>query len=319
VPLVSVQIPYAQRFDSDGERAWLRQDSSANDVQNGQDGHSDTVTGPYGLTFVSGGKRAHMTTYNAEGDLLADVTDTFFEPADKGYDDGISTLSVRSGSLFVAGSTNNDWAGTSQGGQDGWIARLDVTADTPEGDIDFFDLPAADQVTALYIGYFGRPADPAGRDFWVGEYADTRSDGGAPGTVADRMANGFAGSEEAGNLYPFLQSDGGGPSSSQDVAGFVADMFENLFNRMPEDAGLTFWTDEIAGRLGAGEPIGDVVVDVLSGASGADVATLGHKIAVANGYTNRKDPAAFDSDEARPIVGGVDASETSLLDALGQL
>ena len=319
VPLVSVQIPYAQRFDADGGRAWLRQDSSANDVRNGQDGHSDTVTGPYGLTFVSGGKRAHMTTYNSEGDLLADVTDTFFEPADKSYDDGISTLSARNGSLYVAGATDNEWAGTAQGGQDGWIARVDVKADTPEDDIDFFDLPAADQVTALYIGYFGRPADEAGRDFWVGEYADTRSEGGAPGTVADRMANGFAGSDEAGDLYPFLQGNGSESSNSQDVAPFVADIFQNLFNRTPEDAGLAFWSNEISSRLDAGEPIGDVIVDVLSGAGGPDVATLGHKIAVANGYTNRKEPDAFDSAEARAIVGGVDATETSLLDALGQL
>ena len=134
-PLVNgIQIPYARRFDSEFRDVWTRQDNSRNDVAIGQDGHSDVVEGPAGFTYVSGGARAHMSVYNDNGTMLADVTDEFFSLADKSYDDGITTLSPDGMSLYVGGGTNNAWAGTALGEQDGWLARLDVALTEPGAD-----------------------------------------------------------------------------------------------------------------------------------------------------------------------------------------
>lgn len=125
-------------------------------------------------------------------------------------------------------------------------------------------------ITALYVGYFDRAPDPAGLQFWIDQI-----DGGRP---FNTIAADFAASPEAVALYPFLATpDVGSPSS------FITAVYANLFNRVPDAAGLEFWT----GVLASGDvSVADMIEAIINGAvddpvaNTFDKATLDNKIEV---------------------------------------
>jgi len=119
------------------------------------------------------------------------------------------------------------------------------------------------QMTAIYVGYFGRAPDPAGLDFWLDQLEQglAAADGGR--TLAD-IASSFALSEEAQALFPFLQR--ANEANDAEIRDFVASVFENLFDRAPDAAGLDFWTEEIRARIDDGEFVGTAIMDIISGA-----------------------------------------------------
>ena len=84
------------------------------------------------------------------------------------------------------------------------------------------------QVQALYIAYFGRPADPAGLAFW------TKADFGSADVAMDLLADEFAKTPE----YVATTKD-------KDVSKIITDFYQNLFNRNPEPEGLAFWVEQI--------------------------------------------------------------------------
>ena len=105
--------------------------------------------------------------------------------------------------------------------------------------------------TELYIAYFGRAPDPVGLNVWV-----TALNNGVPfATVAADFAN----SAEAHNLYPFLAlSIAPDPGTAM---GFVNAVYTNLLNRVPDAAGLAFWS----GLLDTGQiTVGNFILDVLN-------------------------------------------------------
>lgn len=89
----------------------------------------------------------------------------------------------------------------------------------------------------IYIGYFGRPADPEGLAWW----ADRLRDIEGPSEVSDMLAaydrnphfkaliDSFANSAEYQALY------------SGDNAGFVDAIYANMFGRTPDAEGRAFW------------------------------------------------------------------------------
>ena len=181
----------------------------------------------------------------------------------------------------------------------------------------FFQMPEVDQVAAVYVGYFGRAPDSAGRDFWLSDLNDSVAQGVSPAATAEEMASGFRFSDEAQDIYPFLDPAVSQRASGTQVDAFVDDVFDNLFNRNPDEAGKDFWTGEIQARLSAGETIGDVIVDVMAGASGDDVRTLQNKIHVANNYTDTI--SNFNAEDSVGIVGSVGNTEESVSQALAQI
>lgn len=150
--------------------------------------------------------------------------------------------------------------------------------------IDFLGLSKEAQISAIYIAYFGRAPDPDGIDFWVGEYNAGLAAGKTPDGVLDDISESFRLSDEAQTLFPFFADP---PSADRaSIEDFVIDVYGNLFNRKPSAAGLQFWADETVERLDQGINIGDILIDIISGAQdGVTVTPVGGSETTVNDAT----------------------------------
>lgn len=88
---------------------------------------------------------------------------------------------------------------------------------------------ARQQVSRLYLAYFLRYADDAGREYWVGRMV--------AGLTLIQMSDEFARSPEFGTLY-----------GSLDNAFFVDLVYRNVLGRAPDVAGHTYWTTALNDR-----------------------------------------------------------------------
>ncbi|MBC5766894.1 S8 family serine peptidase [Ramlibacter albus] len=145
-------------------------------------------------------------------------------------------------------------------------------------------------VEQLYVAYLGRPADPAGLNFWA---AALRA-GNAPtaatplhaayGTnaVVKSVVDGFANSAESAALYP----------ATVTTADFVNRVYVNVFGRSAEPGGLSFW----AGAIDNGSVTrGQAVLAIMSGAlvnNGVDAQAVLKKSSVAGNFTAIVDTSA---------------------------
>jgi hypothetical protein len=156
---------------------------------------------------------------------------------------------------------------------------------------------------------------------WLGRLNTLESEGLARGQALDQIANAFADSEEAQNLFPFLgQSD----AVRSEVEVFVNSVFDNLFNRQAEGAGLDFWADQIEASLGSsGEAgTGAVIQDIVSGAQNSqaalDATTVQNKSQIALLLSDELDEAGetLDSpaeiDTTRDLIAQVTSDEASV-------
>ncbi len=127
------------------------------------------------------------------------------------------------------------------------------------------------EVQKLYVAYFSRPADPAGLAFWANNLA-TNPNG------YQEIAQAFSTSAEYRATYGGMEN-----------RAVVAEVYENLFGRPGEAAGIDFWTNALNnGSLN----IGNVVTGVAAGAQGADRTAFNAKVGVSTLFTNRIDTDA---------------------------
>jgi hypothetical protein len=158
------------------------------------------------------------------------------------------------------------------------------------------------QTEAVYVAFFARAGDSAGLNFWMGNL-DTGQN------IFDVALN-FSKSAEAQNVYPFLQS----PSTDSDPArvAFIQKIYQDLFNRASDSAGLTYWdsqlhqaqidlangvtgTDSHGVHLNAADyfsaRIGNFIMNVIGGAqnsaAGQDITTIQNKVAVAAYFSDQ--------------------------------
>jgi len=277
-----------------------------------------------------------ITDFSAEDTLVLPDTPIVQGVVQSG-DDGVNTflqLDLNRDGVFGAGETEIRLS--SLRGVEIAVTNLSVDGDATitvgdgaaapgQGGNGFLSLSVAQQLSAIYVGYFGRAPGPGGLDFWDGQYQEGLADGEAAGTIVDDIAESFRLSAEAQDLFPFLAPEATSAATRDAVEGFVADVFQNLFDRQPSAAGLTFWTDQIEGRLEDGINIGDIIVDIISGAQDGvavdiagdgqsrlafDATTIRNKIMVANAYADAFAAAGVvwnqDSDtaSARAVVDG---------------
>ena len=127
------------------------------------------------------------------------------------------------------------------------------------------------QIAALYVGYFNRGADPEGLNYWLSQ--TTMS--------VVEIANSFAVQPEAKATYAFLATPN--LQSIPAIDQFVTEVYQNVFERAPDQAGLVFWRNEILN----GKPPGRVVVDIESGAQGDDKIILDRKTEVSAYYADK--------------------------------
>lgn len=127
------------------------------------------------------------------------------------------------------------------------------------------------QITQLYVGYFGRAPDPVGLQYWL--------DQNQAGMSISDIAASFAVQTEATTQYPYL--------SAPEVASattFITSVYQNLFGRTPDADGLTYWTAQLTADSSPAA-VAQFILNVISGAkddtNGDDLTTLNNKTTVA--------------------------------------
>ncbi len=135
-----------------------------------------------------------------------------------------------------------------------------------------------DVVQKIYVGYFGRPADPAGLAFFANRLLAL----GAPTTVQGisdayrsnpdvrAVVDVFGTSQESADLYPGTNSV------------FMDAVYRNLFSRQADIDGKAFWVSAIDAGL---VTRGDAAVSVMAGAQNEDITVINKKATVAAFFT----------------------------------
>ncbi len=120
------------------------------------------------------------------------------------------------------------------------------------------------EVQKLYVAYFSRPADPAGLTFW----ANTLQTDPAG---YQKISAAFSTSAEYRAMY-----------AGMDNRAVVAEVYDNLFGRAAEAAGVDFW----ANALSSGAmTIDNVVTQIATGSQGTDRVVYNGKVAVSTTFT----------------------------------
>ena len=176
---------------------------------------------------------------------------------------------------------------------------------------------------AFYVGYYGRTADPAGFEFWTGQ-VEQRVDNEIPiFDIARDLAVRFGDAEETKALYPFLDRAGSTDVTQSQAAGFISDVYQNLFDRAPEQAGLEFWSEQVVERISGGESVADIIITIMDSAGDDDAVTVGNKIDVAAAYgdafTQDQFDAPGDVPDPNAILDAVGSTDASVQSALQQI
>ena len=126
-----------------------------------------------------------------------------------------------------------------------------------------------DAVQRLYVAYFNRPADPASLAVYE---AMLPSDRAATQEELEALAEAyFSPSQEYQDLYS-------GMSNSQ----IVNQMYQNLFGRDAEPAGLLHWTGKL---IDGSETFASIALQLTFSAQGTDLDSINAKITAANAFT----------------------------------
>jgi hypothetical protein len=192
------------------------------------------------------------------------------------------------------------------------------------------------QAEAVYAAFFARAGDAAGLNFWMGNLDSGQS-------IFDVALN-FSKSAEAQNIYSFLQS----PSTDSDPArvSFINSIYNHLFNRTSDAAGLAYWDNELHRYQtdlanGVGSPagvtppldaadyfsqrVGNFIMNIIGGAqnsaAGQDITTIVNKVTVATYFSDQlafhnisyanNQPVTIDN-QAHSLVASTDSSAGSV-------
>ena len=104
-------------------------------------------------------------------------------------------------------------------------------------------------VNSFYLAYYGRPADPAGLAYWSQALAQNNGDFS---TIIDAFSTSAEATSRFGDATPSER---------------IADVYQQLFNRAPDEAGLAYWTKAI--ETGA-ISIADAAIEIMHGAQTTD-------------------------------------------------
>lgn len=146
--------------------------------------------------------------------------------------------------------------------------------------------PYQTAVEALYVAYFGRPADPSG----LANFEAALQAAGAPtdiptlavdynsNSAIKSLIDSFGTSKESQTLY-----------GSSNTTAFVTAVFQNVLGRAPASSGLSFWVDSInSGQTS----MGDAALAIMAGAFNnttaqgeADQTLINNRLAAAGDFT----------------------------------
>lgn len=165
-------------------------------------------------------------------------------------------------------------------------------------------MTAQSDITSLYIGYFDRAPDPAGLSYWVGR--------SAAGMSLLEIANSFAVQSESLAEYSYLAN----PNGSTPVE-FITAIYENLFDRGPDAAGLNYWLNQ----LESGTPPGRMVVDIISGAQGDDALAVANQVSVGLYYVSelQENDCEYTRESAIAVIDEVTADPATVIDGYAEV
>jgi hypothetical protein len=129
------------------------------------------------------------------------------------------------------------------------------------------------------VAYFSRPADVAGLAYW-NNVLSTNTAG------YQVISANFASSNEYKATYAGL-----------DNAGIVSAVYQHLFGRTAEAAGVQYWSNMLNQKV---ITIDDVVTQIAAGAQGTDKVAYDGKVAVAAVFTEHLDLATEQQAYATP-------------------
>jgi hypothetical protein len=150
----------------------------------------------------------------------------------------------------------------------------------------------SDTVNAYYLAYYGRPADPAGLAYWTSVLEKSNGD-------ASSIVSAFSTSAEATARF-------GGASASDRIS----DVYQQLFGRAPDKAGLDYWTKAIeSGQMS----VANAAINIMNGAQKTDEQTSTLRQQVAADFTAevKASGVAYDGaaaiEAARVLISAVNA------------
>ncbi len=160
-------------------------------------------------------------------------------------------------------------------------SALDRVVETPEitpAGVDVMLLSGDTylRLQQFYIAYYGRPADYFGSVYWANTLEKSFK-GDQTGMVA---AFGNLQQAEYASLY----------GTSGTVEQFISRVYQNLFNRSPDQEGLGYWSGVIHARsqqVGVSQARSESVIQILDGAQTADKAVVAAKITVATEFSKQ--------------------------------
>jgi len=153
------------------------------------------------------------------------------------------------------------------------------------------------EVQKLYVAYFSRPADPAGLAYWA-NVLQTNPAG------YQQMSAEFSKSAEYRAVF-----------NGMDNRAVVAEVYDNLFGRQGEAAGVDYWTN----LLNQGQiTIDNVVTQIANGSQNNDRVVYNGKVDIAATFTTHintdAEKAAYKGEAANKIaidyLAGVKSLET---------
>ncbi|MBP0441193.1 DUF4214 domain-containing protein [Tianweitania sediminis] len=154
-----------------------------------------------------------------------------------------------------------------------------------------------DAIQTIYIALFGRPADPLGLAYFM----DETNNGADLTSIGDLAATAE------------YQDRFSGMTNVQ----IITSIYQELFGRNPEAAGLTYFLAELeSGR----QNINTIAINIAQGAQGNDAAVLANKVEAANTFTAAIDTpdelAAYNGNNAaaagRAFLDGVTADDATV-------
>lgn len=126
-----------------------------------------------------------------------------------------------------------------------------------------------EELSAIYVGYFGRAADPSGLDYWIDNYNDYVAAGDTALDAKIKIAVSFSANTEAQDEYVFLKY----PTLMSDatsIGTFIDSVYQNLFNRTADTEGKAYWTTFIQ-NSGDSLRVGKFILAVMNGAQDTDL------------------------------------------------
>ena len=166
-------------------------------------------------------------------------------------------------------------------------------ADVVEGSINPFSATST-ELQQLYIGYFGRPCDPTGLDYWLNQGVTKKA--------------------FAANMY--LQPEFNSVNGNLSTVAQVNQIYLNLFNRNGDNAGLTYWANQIdSGLLELASIANDLIWAAMNNTgSEVDKQTLSNKTDAAILYTdeikkNTGSILAYQAKSTNPWITGNNLTE----------